>query len=96
MPQTTATRPAANKYNYDRPTEHDALQSLVKLVDQDEADRLWKEACASFGTPRPGPALTLDQLFQVAEWLKQQSGLAKIAGNSLSVRLRSYRGVQNR
>jgi hypothetical protein len=92
----TSIAASSNKYDYDCPTEHEALKSLVKLVGQDEAERLWSDACASFGALRPGPELTFDELFQVAEWLQQQSGMAKIVGNSMTIRLRSYHGVKNR
>jgi hypothetical protein len=92
----TSIAASSNKYDYDCPTEREALESLAKLVSQDEAERLWSDACASFGVSRPGPELTYDELLQVAQWLQQHSGMAKIVGNSMTIRLRSYRGVKNR
>lgn len=92
---TSAPQADQNEFNYKCPTETDVLRELERLVEAHEAKRLWHAACQSFGVERPGPPLKFDQLVQVAEWLKQQSGLAKIVGNSLSIRLRSYRGIRN-
>jgi hypothetical protein len=92
---TSAPQAEQNEFGYKCPTETDVLRELERLVEAEEAKRLWHAACDSFGVDRPGPPLKFSQLVQAAEWLKQQSGLAKIVGNSLSIRLRSYRAIRN-
>lgn len=90
----SAPQAKQDPFKYECPTETEVLRELERLVDAGEAKRLWYAACASFDVDRPGPPLQFDQLVQAAEWLKQQPGLAKIVGNSLSIRLRSYRGIR--
>lgn len=91
MPDLAETQ--TNRYDYDRPTEKRALEALARLVGEEEADEVWRAACRRVGVVPVASGLTLDELIAVADELKRLDGLPSIAGNSLSVRLRSYRGV---
>lgn len=94
MARTTSTPPASadNDFGYECPTADDVQRELARLVSADEATRIWEAACASVDV-HPRRRLTIDHLLQIAAWLKDQAGMAKIVGNSLSIRLRSYQRI---
>jgi len=88
----TPSTPADNAFGYECPTADDVKHELSRLVSADEAARIWEAACASIDV-HPRRRLTIDHLLQIAAWLKDQAGMAKIVGNSLSIRLRSYQSI---
>jgi len=94
MARATDTPPttADNPFGYECPTADDVQRELARLVNAEEGTRIWEAACASIDV-HPRRRLTIDHLLQIAAWLKDQSGMAKIVGNSLSIRLRSYQSI---
>ena len=89
---STPSKTAENPFGYECPTADDVRHELARLVSADEATRIWEAACASIDV-HPRRRLGTDHLLQIAEWLKDQAGMAKIVGNSLSIRLRSYQSI---
>lgn len=85
-----ATPPSAIPgYGLAPPTHHDALAFLARAVGPDRAADVWVRACADAGTPRTG--LTVDEMMRAAERLAEQAGVVGVIGQSLVVRVRTYR-----
>ena len=76
-------------YGLAPPTSDDALAYLARAVGPDRAAGVWLRACAAVGVPRGG--LDADQMMRVAEHLSREEGVVGVIGNSLVVRVRTYR-----
>lgn len=71
------------------PTEQDAITFLARALGPDRAVSLWVRTCQEAGV-RSGK-LGLDELERAAQALAKQEGVAGVIGNSLVIRLRTYR-----
>jgi hypothetical protein len=71
------------------PSEDDALGFLARALGPDRAAQLWVATCREAGV-RSG-RLSLDELERAAQLLAAQEGVAGVIGNSLVIRLRTYR-----
>jgi hypothetical protein len=71
------------------PTEQDAITFLARALGADRAVSLWVRTCQEAGV-RSG-RLSLDELARAAQALARHEGVAGVIGNSLVIRLRTYR-----
>lgn len=71
------------------PTEQDAVTFLARALGADRAVSLWVRTCQAAGV-RSGK-LSLDELERAAQALAGQEGVAGVIGNSMVIRLRTYR-----
>lgn len=76
-------------YGLAPPTRGDALAFLARGVGADRAASVWLRACADAGAPPDGGSI--DQMLGVAERLAAQAGVVGVIGQSLLVRIRTYR-----
>ena len=82
-----------NPHHYLPPTEEATLESLKKIFGEQEGEAFWNEACNQAGFPKPGRALTLDQLQTLARFLCQEEGVLKVVGFSLKTKINTYLGL---
>lgn len=93
------THPSLVAYGLQPPIEARARATLRTQLGAAAADRVWRECCVAAGVvvdvtdaARPdAPPLSLDALERVAAALLAAGGAARLAGRSLSIRLRTYR-----
>jgi hypothetical protein len=85
----TSTQNPVPGYALSAPTEQDAITFLARALGADRAVSLWVRTCQEAGV-RSGK-LTLDELERAAQALAKQEGVAGVIGNSLVIRLRTYR-----
>lgn len=71
------------------PTEQDAITFLARALGPDAAVSLWVRTCRDAGV-RSG-RLGMDELERAAKALAGTEGVAGVIGNSLVIRLRTYR-----
>jgi hypothetical protein len=71
------------------PSEQDAITFLARALGADRAVSLWVRTCREAGV-RSG-SLGLDELERAAQALSKQEGVSGVIGNSLVIRLRTYR-----
>lgn len=71
------------------PTEQDAITFLARALGPDQAVTLWVQTCRGAGVRSGG--LGLDELERAAKALAALQGVAGVIGNSLVIRLRTYR-----
>ena len=71
------------------PTEQDAITFLARALGADRAVSLWVRTCQDAGV-RSGK-LALDELERAALALAKHEGVAGVIGNSMVIRLRTYR-----
>ncbi|HEX6041939.1 hypothetical protein [Longimicrobium sp.] len=71
------------------PTADDALAYLARAVGPDRAAGVWLRACAAVGAPRA--TLSVDEMMRVSEHLAREQGVVGVIGQSLVVRVRTYR-----
>lgn len=86
---TVHTPPSVPGYGLAPPTPGDALAFLARAVGPDRAAAEWLAACKRAGAPSAG--LSVDEMMRVAERLAEQEGLVGVIGQSLVVRVRTYR-----
>jgi hypothetical protein len=85
----TPTQNAVPGYALAAPTEQDAIAFLARAMGADRAVSLWVRTCQEAGV-RSGK-LSLDELERAAQALSTQEGVAGVIGNSMVIRLRTYR-----
>ena len=85
----TPTHNALPGYALAPPTEQDAITFLARALGADRAVSLWVRTCQEAGV-RSGK-LSLDELERAAQALSKQEGVAGVIGNSMVIRLRTYR-----
>lgn len=85
----TPTHNAVPGYALAAPTEQDAITFLARALGADRAVSLWVRTCQQAGV-RSGK-LSLDELERAAQALAKQEGVAGVIGNSMVIRLRTYR-----
>ena len=85
----TSTQNPLPGYALAAPTEQDAITFLARALGADPAVSLWVRTCQDAGV-RSGK-LTLDELERAAQALARREGVAGVIGNSLVIRLRTYR-----
>ena len=85
----TPTHNAVPGYALAAPTEQDAITFLARALGADRAVSLWVRTCQEAGV-RSGK-LSLDELERAAQALAKQEGVAGVIGNSMVIRLRTYR-----
>ena len=71
------------------PTERDAMEFLARALGADQAASLWVRTCRDTGVRSSG--MGLDELERAAQALAKQEGVVGVIGNSLVIRLRTYR-----
>lgn len=76
-------------YALSPPSEQDALGFLARALGPDQAAALWVRTCRDVGV-RSG-ALGVDEMERAAQALSAHPGVAGVIGNSLVIRLRTYR-----
>lgn len=86
---TLHTPPPVPGYGLTPPTPGDALAFLARAVGPDRAATEWLSACQRAGTPRAD--LSVDEMMRVSEQLAGEEGVVGIIGQSLLVRVRTYR-----
>ena len=86
---TLHTPPPVPGYGLAPPTPGDALAFLARAVGPDRAAAEWLAACQRAGAPRAD--LSVDEMMRVAEQLAGQEGVVGVIGQSLVVRVRTYR-----
>ena len=84
-----STSHAVPGYALAQPTEQDALGFLARALGPDRAAQLWVATCREAGV-RSGQ-LGVEELERAAQALAKQEGVAGVIGNSLVIRLRTYR-----
>lgn len=77
-------------YNLPPPTEEVALRALSRVFGEAQARPLWASVCQAAGFPRPGPALSPQQLRSVAEQLERYPGYVSILGAALRIRVDAF------
>jgi hypothetical protein len=85
----TPSQNAVRGYALAAPTEQDAITFLARALGADRAVSLWVRTCQEAGV-RSG-RLSLDELERAAQALSKQEGVAGVIGNSMVIRLRTYR-----
>lgn len=85
----TPTQNPVPGYALAAPTEQDAITFLARALGADRAVSLWVRTCHEAGV-RSG-RLGMDELERAAQALSKQEGVAGVIGNSLVIRLRTYR-----
>jgi hypothetical protein len=85
----TPTHNAVPGYALAAPTEQDAITFLARALGADRAVSLWVRTCQEAGV-RSGK-LSLDELERAAQALSKHEGVAGVIGNSMVIRLRTYR-----
>jgi hypothetical protein len=85
----TPTQNAVPGYALAVPTEQDAITFLARALGADRAVSLWVRTCQEAGV-RSG-RLSLDELERAAQALSKQEGVPGVIGNSMVIRLRTYR-----
>lgn len=85
----TPTHNAVPGYALAAPTEQDVITFLARALGADRAVSLWVRTCQEAGV-RSGK-LSLDELERAAQALSKQEGVAGVIGNSMVIRLRTYR-----
>lgn len=85
----TPTHNAVPGYALAAPTEQDAITFLARALGADRAVSLWVRTCQEAGV-RSGK-LSLDELERASLALSKQEGVAGVIGNSMVIRLRTYR-----
>ena len=85
----TSTQNPVPGYALAAPTEQDAITFLARALGADPAVSLWVRTCQDAGV-RSGK-LTLDELERAAQARAKREGVAGVIGNSLVIRLRTYR-----
>ena len=83
------TPPTIPGYALSPPSEQDALGFLARALGPDRAAQLWVAICREAGVPSGN--LGVDELERAARVLAAQEGVAGVIGNSLVIRLRTYR-----
>jgi len=86
---TVHTPPPVPGYGLAPPTPGDALAFLARAVGPDRAASEWLGACKRAGAPSAG--LSVDEMMRVSERLAEQEGVVGVIGQSLVVRVRTYR-----
>ena len=86
---TLHTPPPVPGYGLAPPTPGHALAFLARAVGPDRAASEWLRACKQAGAPSAG--LSVDEMMRASERLAQQEGVVGIIGQSLVVRVRTYR-----
>lgn len=86
---STPTQNPVPGYALAAPTEQDAITFLARALGADRAVSLWVRTCQEADV-RSGK-LSLDELERAAQALSQQEGVAGVIGNSMVIRLRTYR-----
>jgi hypothetical protein len=86
---TSTPQNAVPGYALAPPTEQDAMSFLARALGPDQAAALWVRTCQGAGV-RSG-RMGLDELERAAQALAAQEGVAGVIGNSLVIRLRTYR-----
>lgn len=71
------------------PTEQDTITFLARALGADAAVSLWVRTCQEAGV-RSG-RLSMDELERAAQALSKREGVAGVIGNSMVIRLRTYR-----
>lgn len=76
-------------YNFEEPTELDAVAALTRVFGADSAKARWTEACVEAlllpGMVKPGAALG-----RAAAALALQGGSAAMVARSIEIRMRTY------
>lgn len=91
-PRPAPPAPAAIPgYGLAVPTEADVRHAIRRHFGADETARLWDAACRGAGIRRSGRVLLPDELMPIATWLAAQDGVLRAVGQSLAIRLRTYR-----
>ena len=95
-PDRDRARPAAPPppipgYGLAIPTEADVVHAIRRHFGADETARIWDAACRGAGLRRHGRTLLPDDLAPLAAWLAGQEGVLRAVGQSLAIRLRTYR-----
>jgi hypothetical protein len=85
----TPTQNPLPGYALAAPTEQDAITFLARALGPDRAVSLWVRTCQEAGV-RSGK-LGVDELERAAQALLKHEGVAGVIGNSLVIRLRTYR-----
>jgi hypothetical protein len=85
----TPPQNAVPGYALAAPTEQDAIAFLARALGADRGVALWVRTCQEAGV-RSGQ-LSLDELERAAQALSVQEGVAGVIGNSMVIRLRTYR-----
>ncbi|HYW12917.1 MAG TPA: hypothetical protein VE871_13245 [Longimicrobium sp.] len=86
---TVHTPPPVPGYGLAPPTPGDALAFLARGVGPDRAAGEWLGACKRAGAPTAG--LSVDEMMRVSGRLAEQDGVVGVIGQSLVVRVRTYR-----
>lgn len=83
-------------YEYPPPTRGDFLDALRRVLGEGESDAAWAHACtlAELSPTLQDPVP--EELTAVAKALIQMSGLRGVVGNSMYVRLLTYRTLAKR
>lgn len=87
MSTTVASIPG---YDLACPGEDDAVAALARVLGRDRAEAVWGEACAAAGIRRGPGGLDAAQVEAVARQMAAGSGVPKMIGNSILIRLRTY------
>lgn len=73
------------------PTSHErTLHSLERLLGEHEAQKTWQQVCRAAEVADPASP-DLDELGRIATVLSGYQGPLSLVGNSLSIRIQTYR-----
>jgi hypothetical protein len=86
---TLQTPPSVPGYGLAPPAPRDALAFLARAVGPDQAATVWLRACSRAGAPSAD--LSVDEMMRVSERLAEEEGVVGVIGQSLMVRVRTYR-----
>ena len=77
-------------YDLTCPGEEDAVAALARVLGPERARTVWDESCRAVGIRRGPRALDTGQVEEVARQMAAGSGVPKMIGNSILIRLRTY------
>lgn len=83
--------PGPSGYRLAAPSRDDAMAFLARALGADKAASVWTTACRAAGVSPATRDMGVDALIRVADWLGGQPGVVGVIGQSLLVRLRTYR-----
>lgn len=77
-------------YDLGCPGEDDAVAALARVLGPERARTAWDESCRAVGVRRGPEGLDAAQVEAVARQLAAGSGVTRMIGNSILIRLRTY------
>lgn len=86
--------PRIEGYDLDAPSKGYAIDSLARFITEGEAERLWSRICGENNLSED--TQDLSELESIFKTIAKESGTTGVVGNSLVVRLMSYKMLKRK